>query len=236
MFSGEVMPIKILNYWKENLPDANYVNLYGPTEITCNCTYYKVIRDYELGEVLPIGIPFQNTEILVLNEQNQLVDIEEIGELCVRGTCLALGYYNNLLKTQEAFCQNPLNTAYPERIYRTGDLVKYNKDKELVYCARKDFQIKHMGHRIELGEIEVVADSLEFVERSCCLYDEDKEKIVLIYQSDVEQNEKILEKLNKNLPKYMVPTKLIWLKEIPLNKNSKIDRVKLKKEYINLEG
>lgn len=234
MFSGEVMPIKVLNYWKENLPHVKYVNLYGPTEITCNCTYYKVTRDYELGEVLPIGVPFRNTDILVLNEKNQLVKENEIGELCVRGTSLALGYYNNFAKTQEVFCQNPLNVMYPEYIYRTGDLVKYNEEGELVYCARKDFQIKHMGHRIELGEIEVVSDAIDFVERSCCLYDSNKEKIVLIYQAKENKDEEILKILGERLPKYMVPTQMIYLQTIPLNKNSKIDRVKLREQYIDI--
>lgn len=228
MFSGEVMPIKVLNYWIEHLPEINYVNLYGPTEITCNCTYYKVDCAYEPGEVLPIGEAFRNTDILVLNEQDQLVGREEIGELCVRGTSLALGYYNNWEKTTEVFCQNPLNTMYPERIYRTGDLVKYDQDGQLVYCARKDFQIKHMGHRIELGEIEVAVDAIEAVDRCCCIYNEKRERILLVYQSEEKMDETILSILNEKLPRYMVPSQLIWMQEIPLNKNSKIDRVLLK--------
>ena len=228
MFSGEVMPIKVLNYWMENLPEINYVNLYGPTEITCNCTYYKVARDYQPGEVLPIGEPFRNTDILVLNDENQLVGREEIGELCVRGTSLALGYYNNWDKTNEVFCQNPLNTMYPERIYRTGDLVKYDQEGQLVYCARKDFQIKHMGHRIELGEIEVAVDAIDFVERCCCLYNQKKERILLVYQAEEMADSEILKILNEKLPRYMVPSQLIWMEEMPLNKNSKIDRVLLK--------
>lgn len=232
MFSGEVMPIKVLNYWCTNLPEVQYVNLYGPTEITCNCTYHIVSKQYEVGEVLPIGRPFKNTDILVLNEDNHLVGAEEIGELCVRGSSLALGYYNNFEKTEQVFCQNPLNPMYPERIYRTGDLVKYNNEGDLVYCARKDFQIKHMGHRIELGEIEVAVDTIEFVDRCCCLYDTQKEVIVLIYQACEDRKDEIIDRLSKVLPKYMIPTKFIWLQEIPLNKNSKIDRVQLKAKYI----
>lgn len=232
MFSGEVMPIKVLNYWRENLPELNYVNLYGPTEITCNCTYYKVARDYAPGEVLPIGVAFRNTDVLVLNEDDQLVGREEIGELCVRGTSLALGYYNNWEKTNEAFCQNPLNTMYPERIYRTGDLVKYDAEGQLVYCARKDFQIKHMGHRIELGEIEVAVDAIPSIERCCCLYNEYKERIMLIYQAEEKTDDVILKTLNEKLPRYMVPNQLIWMEEIPLNKNSKIDRVLLKETLL----
>lgn len=232
LFSGEVMPIKVLNYWKENLPDVTYVNLYGPTEITCNCTYYIVDRDYEVGEVLPIGQAFRNTDILVLNDQNVPVQQGELGELCVRGRSLALGYYNNPEKTAEAFCQNPLNTNYPELIYRTGDLVKYDENGQLIYCARKDFQIKHMGHRIELGEIEVAVDALDFIARSCCMYDLQKEKIILVYQATEECSQRINDCLSEKLPKYMIPTQMHWKAEMPISKTGKIDRALLKKEYI----
>ncbi len=90
-----------------------------------------------------------------------------------------------------------------------------------------------MGHRIELGEIEVAANAIDFVERSCCLYDEERGKIILFYQSEREQNEEVLSKLSECLPKYMIPACFICMKSIPLNKNAKIDRTKLKEKYIN---
>lgn len=105
---------------------------------------------------------------------------EEPGELCVRGTSLSMGYYKNPEKTREAFVQNPLNDAVPELIYRTGDIVKYNERGEIIYLSRKDFQIKHMGHRIELGEIETAVSSLPEISLNCCLYDEKRQKIVLL--------------------------------------------------------
>ena len=112
MFSGEVMPNKVLNYWRAYLPSIQYVNLYGPTEITCNCTYYIVDRKFTNDESLPIGKKFKNTDILLLDsERKREVDQGEIGELCVRGSSLALGYYNNREKTSEAFIQNPLNKS-----------------------------------------------------------------------------------------------------------------------------
>ena len=152
LFCGEVMPNKQLNVWRRFLPDVQYANLYGPTEITDACTYYIVDREFSDEEPLPIGFPMLNTDILVLNEKNEPVTGEEAGELCVRGTSLSMGYYKNPEKTKEAFVQNPLNQAVPELIYRTGDVVKYNERGEIVYLSRKDFQIKHMGHRIELGD------------------------------------------------------------------------------------
>lgn len=227
IFAGEVMPNKQLNIWRKNLPNVMFANLYGPTEITVDATYYIVNRNFNDIELLPIGKPCKNTDILVLNNKDELVKAGEVGELCVRGSSLALGYYNNLEKTKEVFVQNPLNKAYPEIIYRTGDLVKYNEYGELIYISRKDFQIKHMGYRIELGEIEVAISSIEGIEQNCCLYDEKKAKIVMIYVGNVD--EKILmKKLEDLLPKYMIPNKKIKIDKMPLNLNGKIDRVKLK--------
>lgn len=232
MFSGEVMPNKVLNYWRNKLPEVKYVNLYGPTEITCNCLYYKVDKPFKDEEVLPIGIPFKNTDILLLNDDKLVTEPNVTGEICVRGTSLALGYYNNPEKTAEAFCQNPLNTVYPERIYRTGDLAKKGEDGLYYFVSRKDYQIKHMGHRIELGEIEVAVNALEFIDAAVCIYDEKREKIVLFYQSPEACDAQLLKDAGKTLPQYMLPNKLVHLTELPMTKNAKIDRVTLKKEYL----
>jgi acyl-coenzyme A synthetase/AMP-(fatty) acid ligase len=208
-----------------------FVNLYGPTEITSVCTYYIIDRPYSDNEVLPIGIPFKNTEILLLNENNQLVQDDEIGEICVRGCCLALGYYNNPLKTQEAFCQNPLNTHFPETIYRTGDLARYNEEGQIMFLSRKDNQVKHMGQRIELGEIEIFINSLEQIDASICFYDHDKQKIILIYQGKNADNKYVINGIKEKLPKYMYPNLMISQEELPYNLNGKIDRTLLKSKY-----
>src|SRR5438876_2589870 len=154
LFAGEVMPAKQLNIWRSRFPDALFANLYGPTEITVDCTYYVVDRDLEDNEPVPIGKACCNTDILVLNESNELCKVGEKGELCVRGTSLALGYWNQPKQTAAAFVQNPLNRQFPELIYRTGDLVCQNEHGEIVFIGRKDSQIKHLGYRIELGDIE----------------------------------------------------------------------------------
>ena len=227
LFCGEVMPNKQLNIWRKFLPDVLYANLYGPTEITDACTYYIVDREFADEEPLPIGIPMANTDILVLNDKDEPVEGDEIGELCVRGTSLSMGYYNNPGKTREAFVQNPLNPCVPETIYRTGDLVKYNEYGEIVYLSRKDFQIKHMGHRIELGEIETAVSSLEEISLNCCLYDEKRQKIVLFIEEDLEKAY-INDKISGLVPEYMLPGKVVSLEKMPINANGKIDRVKLK--------
>ena len=225
-FGSEVFPIKQLNLWKEALPNCKFTNLYGPTEATGMCCYFKVDREFDLNESVPIGGPFKNTRILLLNEKNELCKDGEEGEICVVGTSLTIGYYKNFEKTNEVFVQNPLNKIYPELIYRTGDIGKRNDRGELLFVSRKDFQIKHMGHRIELGEIEVNVNNIDQIRTCCCVYDKEKDKIKLYYVGDIETGE-IISILKEKLPRYMIPNKAEKLDVMPLTANGKIDRKKL---------
>lgn len=225
-FGSEVFPIKQLNLWKEALPNCKFTNLYGPTEATGMCCYFKVDREFDLNESVPIGGPFKNTRILLLNEKNELCKDGEEGEICVVGTSLTIGYYKNFEKTNEVFVQNPLNKIYPELIYRTGDIGKRNEQGELLFVSRKDFQIKHMGHRIELGEIEVNVNNIDQIRTCCCVYDKEKDKIKLYYVGDIETGE-IITILKEKLPRYMIPNKAEKLDVMPLTANGKIDRKKL---------
>lgn len=229
-FASEVFPIKQFNIWRKVLPNARFINLYGPTEATGVCSYYEVDRDFEEHETLPIGSPFPNTEINLLNENNQVPAPGEQGEICVRGTRLALGYYRNPEKTAEAFVQNPLNDLYPERIYRTGDIGKLNERGELVFAGRKDYQIKHMGHRIELGEIETIVNMHEQVRVACCIYDSESRKIILYYVGDLSTGE-MAAFIKSKLPRYMVPNITRQLETMPYTPNGKIDRKKLATNY-----
>ena len=231
-FAGEVFPTKQFNYWKKQMPSAVFANLYGPIEITLDCIYYIVDRDFKDDDVLPIGIPCNNTDILLLNEDNKLCEYNEKGEICVRGTSLAMGYYNNPEKTAMAFTQNPLNTSYPEIIYRTGDIAyKNDKDGLIYFVGRKDSLIKHMGYRIEMGEIEhVLVNDLKIVKNCCAVYDYEKKQIVLYYEGGSGDKRYIQRELCKSLPRYMVPTVWIELDELPRNTNGKIDRLYLSNE------
>lgn len=226
LFAGEPMPSKQLNIWRRNLPDVQYVQIYGTSETTM-IIYYVIEKEFSDEEMIPIGMPIENADVLVLDENDCLVDGDKAGELCIRGTFVNEGYYNAPQKTKEVFVQNPLNTAYPEVIYRTGDLVKYNNNGELVYVSRKDYQIKHMGHRIELGEIEAAASSIPEVASCCCLYDKENRKIVLFIDVNIERSY-IKNRLSQMIPKYMIPSKIVILETMPTNANGKIDRVKLK--------
>ena len=224
-FGSEVFPIKQYRLWRTALPEARFVNLYGPTEGTGMSCFYEMDTSKEIPDdyVIPIGRPFLNTEVLLLKSDNTPAADGEEGEICLRGTCVTLGYYNNPEKTSEVFVQNPLNDAYPEIIYKTGDIGRYDSDGNLIFVSRKDYQIKHMGHRIELGEIESNVNLIDEIKLSGCVYDSKKGKIVLYYVGDIEKSD-LLSRLKTMLPRYMVPNKVRKLGEMPFTANGKIDR------------
>jgi amino acid adenylation domain-containing protein len=226
LFAGEVFPTKHLNRWRRALPQATFVNLYGPIEIHVDCTYFVLDRELGDDEPLSIGYPCRNTEVLILNEKNKRCEIGEQGELCIRGSSLAMGYWNDPEKTAAAFVQNPLNTRYPELIYRTGDIGYRNERDEIHFVGRKDFQIKHMGYRIELSEIEHRVLCVEGIANACVLYNSDKKEISLFYESKGEQVTRaaIRKELLSIFPKYMLPTAFYPMQELPRNRNGKIDR------------
>lgn len=235
MFAGEVLPRKHLEYWRRYLPGAVYANLYGPTE-TFVCTAY-VLEAGEAGDgPLPIGKPIDNAQAVILGEDGLLAKEGEAGELCLKGSCLAIGYYGDLERTKASFIQNPGCTAYPERIYRTGDLVRQDKDGNLIYLSRRDYQIKHMGYRIELGEIEAAAAGIEGINDCACIYDEQKKRIILCYDGKELGKKELEEQLLKKLPAYMMPGRFRFYPGLPHNANGKIDRKELSREKPNREN
>jgi acyl-coenzyme A synthetase/AMP-(fatty) acid ligase len=228
LFAGEVMPMKQLNVWRRHFPDALFANLYGPTEITDICTYYILDREFEDYESLPIGYPCANTDILIITEDGRAAEDGEEGELCVRGSFLSHGYYNNPEKTSQVFVQNPLNPWYPELIYKTGDLVKKNERGEIIYLTRKDFQIKHMGYRIELGEIETAVGAVNGVRSCACVYESESDQIILYYEGEEMTDKEMIAAVKNQLPVYMHPNRIIHMDVMPHNANGKIDRIALK--------
>ena len=227
-FAGEVFPTKQFNYWHHHLPHVTFANLYGPIEITLDCTYYIIDKDIPDEEPLPIGRPCRNTDIIILDSENRAVTKPNIeGELCVRGTSLAMGYYNNPEKTALAFVQNPLNKSYPELIYRTGDMVCYNEEGLIMFKGRKDNIIKHMGYRIDLGEIEhVIINTLKLVKNGCVVYNHANKEITLFYEAEQELSvPDFRKKIGQALPKYMIPAVYHHLDLLQRNTNGKIDRM-----------
>ena len=220
------MPGKYLRAWQEALPQVMFVNQYGPTEATASCSYYIVTETARDDTVLPIGRPYENYDILIMTESGQQAAEGEVGEICVLGPCLALGYYGNPEKTAQSFVQNPLNSNYRELMYKTGDLGKY-ADGQLWFLGRKDRQIKHMGHRIELEEIEGTAKRIDGVEDCCALYHKEKEHLYLFYTGAASSKEITLY-FRSNLPAFMTPRKIVNLEKLPVLPNGKTDMNALK--------
>jgi len=225
-FAGEVFPMKQLNHWRRVLRGAQFVNVYGPIEIHVDCTYFVVNREFRDDEVLPIGFPCRNTDILILGDDNRPCARGERGELCVRGSSLAHGYWNDPEKTARAFVQNPLQSHYPELIYRTGDVAYRGERDEIFLVGRRDFQIKHLGYRIDLQEIEHQVHCIPGIANACVLYNQPRKEITVFYEvlsGEVAQTD-IRVHLSKIFPKYMVPTVFRLLAALPRNPNGKIDR------------
>mgnify|MGYP006066712847 FL=1 len=228
LFSGEVMPVRQLRLWQAALPETEFVNLYGPSEITCNCTYYPVRRIFEDREKLPIGRAFPGRDVFLLDEEDkEVTEAGKTGEICVSGESLADGYYGQPDETAKRFVYRSRGREL-KRCYKTGDLGYFDGDGEIYFSGRKDFQIKHMGHRIELEEIERAMDEVAGVEQSCCVLDEKQSRLAAFYLGKTEPEE-IRREMKKRFPIYMVPHKIIQIQAMPLNKNGKTDRAYLKK-------
>lgn len=228
-FGGEGFPkskLKILfDLYKHR---TRFVNVYGPTECTCICSAYDISeKDFEDMT----GIPTLGHLIKNFSYYIDYFDNTDIGEICLSGPQVGLGYYNDFERTQKSFVQNPENSSYKEIMYRTGDLVKVGDYGNLYFMGRKDNQIKHMGYRIELEEVEAAFNIFSFVNEVCVIYKKLSENLgqIIAYISVSEQitENEILNEIKKQLPPYMVPKSIKILDVLPKNKNGKIDRFAL---------
>lgn len=231
-FSGSVMTKPVLEYWTTNLPNAKFVNQYGPTEATASCTYYVVDEHTMEYDSVPIGKAYDDYKIILIDENGKVPAEGELGEICVTGPTLALGYYKNLERTNQDFIQNPVNNRYRELIYKTGDVGRILPDGNIEFHGRKDRQIKHMGHRVELDEIEAAAATIAGVGENAVIYDDKNEVLVLYYVGEATIKE-LSAGLRGIIPGFMVPRKMINLESMPKLPNSKIDLKELERMYSN---
>ena len=228
---GEALQARHVNAWLRAVEGLHVINLYGPTEVTVDCTGYHLDRPFADNEAIPLGTACENKEILLLDEQMRPVAPGEPGEICVRGCGLARGYFGDWDKTRAAFVQNPLQPDYPDLLYRTGDLAVM-RDGLLYFLSRRDGQIKHMGYRIELGEIEVALHGVEGIEAAVCLYDGTRDRILCIY-AGTPDSDALAKAMRRAVPKYMLPNVYHRLERLPYNANGKVDRVRLKETYLD---
>ena len=237
IFGGEGFPKSKLKILFDAYRDqSDFINVYGPTECTCICSAYRIDQgDFDdLAGYPPLGNLIKNFDYLILDEEHRSVPHGETGELCLRGPQVGLGYYNDPENTDKAFIENPLNSNFVERIYKTGDLVRLGDDGKLYILGRKDNQVKHKGYRIELEEIETALDRLDYVDESAVIQIErnDVSQLVgfLAVSREVDK-ELVREDLTKYLPNYMIPTMLRFRSPLPKNANGKVDRKILKDEF-----
>ena len=231
-FAGEVMPNLQLNIWRRALPGRIFANLYGPTE-TDVCTAYVVDREFSDTEPLPIGKPLPDMRVLLIGEDSRPVPRGETGEICVAGSGVNIGYWNQPELTERAFLREPTRACptrargcLPHRATSAGT----TSVRALMFAGRRDGQIKLRGNRIELGEIENAARMVEGTENVCALFDAVKQEIVLFVETrgtlPLRQYNR---ELKKYIPAYMLPHRLVTMEKLPHNANDKIDRVALKK-------
>lgn len=230
-FVGEVFPRKQLDKWRKTLPDLEYVNLYGSSELAGICCCYPVEGELPEGAPLPLGRPLSNCHVVLVDQGQVVTEPNRVGEIYVASPALALCYHHDEEKNAASFFDMTFPDGVTRRTFRTGDMASYDENGNLVFAARRDFQIKHMGRRIELGEIEAIADRLEELRRCCCLYNAEKKHITLFCEltEGCEWNgRQVRTALKGHLTDYMMPSKVVIMEKLPLNANGKIDRQELK--------
>jgi len=233
--AGEVLPVEILTEWMKRYPHIQYTNMYGPTEITVDCSYHiqHQLPDAECRSI-PIGKARTNMELLVRNERGELTsDVGAEGELLVRGTSVAYGYLGDVERTQKVFIQHPQHNLFYDPLYCTGDLVRIDENKNFIYVGRADTQIKYLGYRIELGEIESIINSTQGVEEAVVVFnnslEENKKTIAALISLKAEYLlADVIAEIKQRLPAYMVPGIITpTIEEFPRTANGKYDRKKI---------
>lgn len=230
MLGGEALYAKQLNKWRRAMPEVRYVNLYGPTEVTVDCTWYPIEREFDDTEVIPVGKACANKEVFLLDEKHRPCVPGQPGEICVRGSGLARGYFGEWEKTESVFIQDPRNPYYPEIIYCTGDIAVQDENGDFRFVSRKDGQIKHMGYRIELGEIETTLSGISGLDEIACVFNADTDRIICVFTGAID-DKTLAKSARAALPKYMIPNIYVKPDVMPHNANGKIDRPELKKRY-----
>jgi amino acid adenylation domain-containing protein len=237
LFAGEVFPCKYLRRLVQQIPNAAYSNLYGPTE-TNVCTYYHVQSSDvapERTEPVPIGKACANTEVFALDDQGRVVPPGQEGELYVRSSTVMKGYWGRPDSTAATVLPNPLNRAYADVMYRTGDIVKLMPSGDYQYVGRRDKMVKSRGYRIELGEIETALYAHPGVKEAAVVAVPDERfgarlmAYVVPGDSSLTQSE-LMKFCSERVLRYMVPERIELCSQLPKTSTGKIDKTTLENE------
>lgn len=234
LFAGEVFPVKYLRELMGIIPHSDYYNLYGPTE-TNVCTYYKVEQlEPDRIKPIPIGKACANIEVFALDENNNLItESGKEGELYVRGSCVAQGYWGDTKKTESHFIKNFLKSEFDEKMYRTGDIVTLDEEGNYHLIGRKDHMIKSRGYRIELGEIETALYSHVDIKEAVAIAVPDElitnriEAFIVPLRSNSLTKIELEKYLFSKIPHYMMPETIEFHDSLPKTSTGKIDRTLL---------
>ncbi|MGB8509156.1 MAG: condensation domain-containing protein, partial [Pyrinomonadaceae bacterium] len=233
IIGGEALREKTLSYWRTHAPETRLINEYGPTETVVGCCVYEVGEGEEINGSVPIGRPIANTQMYVLDEQLDMTPVGVAGELYIGGVGLARGYAGQPSLTARQFIPNPYARQAGARLYRTGDVGRWNRQGELEYLGRRDTQVKVRGMRIELGEIEAAVSALGGVAEAAAMVREDRagDRRVVCYVV-MEGGEEInvaemRRQLRERLPEYMVPSAMVEVERMPVSAHGKLDRARL---------
>lgn len=224
LVGGEAASVEHMKKFISKYGPGKLVNIYGPTENTTFSTFYDVDEIHENQKSIPIGKPISNSSCYVLDSELNMVKPNVEGELYLGGDGLARGYMNSPEKNKECFITSPFNKN--ERLYKTGDIVKWNDDYDLVFIGRVDKQVKVRGYRIELTEIELALLKIQGVNEAYAMVSEinTEKQIVAYIVSDGLIDEAVLkEKLSQQLPNFMMPAFFMFIPKLPLNINGKVD-------------
>jgi amino acid adenylation domain-containing protein len=234
LFAGEIFPLKYLRRLQKSIPEARFCNLYGQTEANSSTYFWVDHLPPEAAGILPIGRSFPNFEVFALDEDGKQVhDPGQEGELYVRGSSVALGYWADDEKTEKSFVRNPLRPELNERVYKTGDLVRLDDDGNYVFLGRKDHMIKSRGYRIEIGEIESVLCNNPDVKNAVVIPIPDDlignriSAIVVPFTPGSITKSDIIRHCSTRLPKYMIPETIEFRDSLPATSSGKVDRKEL---------
>jgi len=233
ILTAEGSPVDLITEWSKCIPNAEIFDFYGPTEATIYCTYYKYNREGEnkqLNGMLSIGKPMPGVDAIIVDEDLNILETNQKGELCIGGDQVTPGYWKNPEKNRDSFFEKKINRL-SARFYKTGDSCYFDKDGDIMLAGRLDYQVKIQGYRIELGEIEYHArEFLKGQNAVACGFNNQmgNTEIALFIEGSPINEKMLLVYLNSKMPFYMIPTKILVESAFPINTSGKVDRIILK--------